>query len=130
MAKISLGISVGDIVRVDLNPTKGHEKQKDRFCLVIEKGTSQLNLIIILPITEDNGKRNSQFYIPIHNLKDAGLNKPSVVDCYQIRTISIERLSKSKSGSFRWGKVDDSILFDVRQRLACLFDIGEEHIVE
>jgi mRNA interferase MazF len=128
MEKISLNVEVGDIVRVSLDPTIGHEKKKERFCLVIEKGSNHLNLIIILPITNDTGKRNSQFYIPISNLKDAGLHKPSVIDCYQIRTVSIERLVKDRSGVFAVGKVDESILFDIRQRLAWLLDIGEEHV--
>lgn len=128
MEKISLAIEVGNIVRVALDPTVGNEKQKERFCLIIEKGNSHLNLIIILPITNDTGKRNSQFYVPITNLKEAGLHKPSVIDCYQIRTISIERLVKNKFGAFTIGKVDETVLFEVRQRLACLLDIGEEHV--
>lgn len=128
MGKISLGIEVGDVVKVDLEPTRGHEKKKERFCVVIEKGNSHLNLIIILPITEDNGKRNSQFYVPITNLKEAGLYKPSVIDCYQIRTIAIERLVKSKLGIFTIGKVHETVLFAVKQRLAWILDIGEEHV--
>ena len=128
MEKILLAIEVGDIVRVALDPTVGDEKQKERFCLVIEKGNSHLNLIIILPITNDNGKRNSQFYVPITNLKEAGLHKPSVIDCYQIRTISIERLVKNKFGALAVGKVNETALFEVRQRLAWLLDIGEEHV--
>ncbi len=84
------------------------KSKKERFCLVIEKGNSHLNLIIILPITNDTGKRSSQFYVPITNLKEAGLQKPSVIDCYQIRTISIERLVKNKYGSFAIGKVDEA----------------------
>lgn len=129
MEKISFEIEVGDIVRVGLDPSVGDEKQKERFCLVVEKGNSHLNLIIILPITNDTGKRNSQFYVPIKNIKEAGLHKPSVVDCYQIRTISLERLVKSKSGAFTIGRVDEIVLFEVRQRLAWLLDIGEEHVI-
>jgi len=125
---ISLELEVGYIVRVALDQTVGHEKKKERFCLVIEKGNSHLNLIIILPITNDTGKRTSQFYVPITNLKEAGLHKPSVVDCYQIRTISIERLVKNKFGIFAIGKAGEAVLFEVRQRLAWLLDIGEEHV--
>ena len=126
MEKISFTIEVGDIVRVSLDPTVGHEKKKERFCLVIEKGSSHLDLIIVLPITNDTGKRNSQFYVPITNLKEAGLHKQSVIDCYQIRTISTDRLIKVKS--FVIGKIDQAGLFEVRQRLAWLLDIGEEHV--
>lgn len=128
MEKVSLEIEVGNIVRVSLDPTVGHEKKKERFCLVIENGNSHLNLIIILPITNDTGKRSSQFYVPITNLKEAGLHKPSVVDCYQIRTIALERLVKNKVGTYIVGKVSEDVLFEVRQRLAWLLDIGEEHV--
>jgi mRNA interferase MazF len=128
MEKTLNGIEVGNIVRVNLDPTVGQEKQKERFCLVIEKGNSHLDLIIILPITNDTGKRSSHFYVPIKKLKEAGLHKPSVIDCYQIRTISIERLIKGSSGVFKAGKVDETVLFEVRQRLAWLLDIGEEHV--
>jgi len=128
MEKISSRIEAGDIVRVDLNPTVGHEKRKERFCLVVEKGCSHLDLIIVLPITEDTGKRGNKLYVQIADLKQAGLRKPSVVDCYQIRTVSIERLVKNKSGSFASGKVSEDVMFEVRTRLALLLDIGEEHI--
>lgn len=127
MERISLRIEAGDIVRVDLNPTVGHEKRKERFCLVVEKGSSHLDLIIVLPITNDTGKRSNKLYVQIDDLKQAGLNKPSVVDCYQIRSVSIERLVKSKSGSFAYGKVSEDVMFEVRKRLALLLDIGEEH---
>lgn len=128
MGKISLLLEVGDIVRVSLNPTVGDEKQKERFCLVVENGNSALNLIIILPITADNGNRLGQFYVPITNLKETGLSKPSVIDCYQIRTVSTERLLKNKYGSYSLGKIDENTLFQVRQRLSWILDIGEEHI--
>jgi mRNA-degrading endonuclease toxin of MazEF toxin-antitoxin module len=128
MAKISLEIEVGDVVRVSLDPTIGYEKKKERFCLVIERGCTHLNLIIVLPITGDTGNRNSSFYVPVINFKDAGLSKPSVIDCYQIRTLAVERLSKNKSGFFTWGKIDDNVLFEVKKRLVCILDIGEEHV--
>jgi mRNA-degrading endonuclease toxin of MazEF toxin-antitoxin module len=128
MEKILSAIEVGNIVRVGLDPTVGDEKQKERYCLVIENGNSHLNLIIILPVTNDTGKRNNLFYVPISNLKEAGLQKPSVIDCYQIRTISLERLVKNRAGSLIFGKVDANALFEVRQRLSWILDIGEEHV--
>lgn len=127
MEKTFYNIHAGDVVRVSLDPTIGHEKRKERYCLVIQDGATPLDLIIILPITNDNGKRDKFLYVPITNLKKAGLTKPSVIDCYQIRTISKERLRTNKSGNYLFGKVDEEILFEVRKRLACLFDIGVEH---
>lgn len=128
MVKISLRIEAGDIVKVDLNLV-GQEQRKERFCLVVEKGSSHLDLIIVLPITNYTGKKSNKLYVQIDDLKQAGLHKPSVVDCYQIRTVSIERLVKNKSGSFASGKVNEDVMFEVRKRLALLLDIGEEHIV-
>lgn len=128
MEKILQDIEVGDIVRVSLDPTVGHEKKKERFCLVVEKGNSHLNLMIILPITNDNGKRSSKLYVPIKDLTQAGLQKPSVIDCYQIRTIAFERLVKNRPGSFKCGKVSEEVMFEVRKILALLLDIGEEHV--
>jgi len=96
---------------------------------VVEKGSSHLDLIIVLPITNYTGKKSNKLYVQIDDLKQAGLHKPSVVDCYQIRTVSIERLVKNKSGSFASGKVNEDVMFEVRKRLALLLDIGEEHIV-
>lgn len=98
--------------------------------MVVEKGSSHLDLIIVLPITNDNGKRNNNLYVQVDDLKQAGLNKPSVIDCYQIRTVSIERLVKNRSSSFTNGKVSEEVMFKVREILAVLLDIGEEHIVD
>jgi len=128
MAKILKHIEAGDIVRVQLNPTIGHEKQKERFCLVVEAGSSHLNLLVVLPITEDNGKRHGGLFVSITNLDHAGLSKPSVIDCYQIRAISTLRLQRYNE-KIAIGRVGDEVLFEVRRRLASLLDIGEEHVV-
>ncbi len=48
----------GDIVRVDLDPTKGHEPQKSRPVLVVSASDFNLNasLTVVAPITSiDNG---------------------------------------------------------------------------
>jgi len=37
-------------------------------------------------------------------------------------------LHKNEWGTFIIGKVDEAVLFEVRQRLAWLLDIGEEHV--
>lgn len=129
MAKIFLMPDAGDVVRIQLDPTIGDEKRKERYCLVLESSSSHLNLLIILPITADNGRRQSHLFVPIVDLNEAGLSKPSVIDCYQIRTISTLRLKKSKTGSLSVGKVDEKTLFEVRKRLANLLDIGEEHLL-
>jgi len=119
MAKILY--EVGDVVFVNLNPTVKDEKGKTRPCLIIESGCTPLKLVIVIPITEDKGRRAYKIFAPIRDIKTAGLTKKSVVDCYQIRTISTERIVK------KVGQVGEDVLYEVRYRLAKILDIGEEH---
>ena len=111
----------GDVVYVNLDPTKGAEKSKVRPCLVLEAGASPLPLVIVLPITEDNGRRG-RLFVPIGDYSGAGLAKPSAVDCYQIRCLDVERLDA------RVGEVTEDVLEKVRRTLAIILDIGKEHV--
>lgn len=115
-------LNAGDVVEVCLDPVIGQEKNKRRPCLIIQSGGSHLQLVIILPITDATGKTNRRLYVDIANLKTAGLKKPSVVDCFQIRAVSVERILN------QLGQIEDSVLEDVRTRLAAVLDIGEEHV--
>ncbi len=54
--------------------------------------------------------------------KGHGLSKDSVIDCFQIRSISLERVAK------HLGHAEPQILDDVKYRLALILDIGEEHV--
>lgn len=121
MAKTSR-IEPGDVVYIKLDPTVGHEKQKTRPCLVLENGNgSRLNLLIVVPITNATSKVALPF-VMIDDLKRAGCHKPSVVDCYQIRCVSLERLGD------KIGSLSDETMDAVRKTIAILLDIGEEHI--
>ena len=123
-------LSVGDIVIVNLDPTVGHEKQKTRVCLVVEAGGTPLELIIVLPIIEYHPGRSKYFFVPIPNYLELGLTKPSAVDCYQIRTLSLKRLKKEKDHPHILGKVSKFTLDEVRKRLALILDITEDHLAD
>lgn len=129
MEKTLKPFNVGDIVIVNLDPTIGHEKQKTRMCLVIEAGGTPLELLIVLPITEYHAGRNIYFFVPIPNFQEVGLLKPSAIDCYQIRTLSVKRLKKTQNGQFLIvGTLSKSTLDEVRKRLALILDITREHV--
>ncbi len=117
-----LKIEVGDIFNINLNPTEGEEKSKIRPCIILQDQITPLRLVTILPITEDNGKRSDVFFVPIKNYQKVGLQKPSVVDCYQIRTVSIDRLQKNKIGN----AID--LIDDIKTRVANILEITGEHI--
>lgn len=116
-------IDVGDIFNINLNPTKGEEKSKTRPCIIIQNQVTPLKLVTVLPITEDTGRRSEVFFVPIHNYHEVGLKKPSVVDCYQIRTVSIDRLSENKLGNAV------ELIDDIKTRLANILEINEEHVI-
>ncbi len=115
--------AAGDIVLLNLDPTLGSEMRKSRPCLILEAGLSPLSLVIVLPITEAAGKLGVQLFVPIVDLKQGGLSKPSVIDCYQIRTVTTQRICKIL------GKVNEFVLFEVKKRLALVLEINEEHLV-
>lgn len=118
----TLKIEVGDIFNINLNPTEGEEKSKIRPCIILQNQITPLKLVTVLPITIDNGKRSDVFFVPINNYHEVGLRKPSVVDCYQIRTVSMDRLLKNKLGNAA-GLVDD-----IKRKLANILEINEDHI--
>lgn len=120
----SFDLKVGDVVQIDLKPSKGAEQFKERPCLVVEAEISPLKLIIVLPITDATGKTKGMLFVPIKDIEAAGLAKPSVIDCFQIRALDRIRIKKVL------GHVEDDILDKVRQRLAAILDIGQEHLLE
>lgn len=76
----------GDIVHLDLDPTKGSEQQGKRFALVLTpKYFNNLGLALIAPITT-GGKfaRDRGFAVPLFDTKITG-----VILTNQIRTIDI-----------------------------------------
>ena len=112
----------GDVVRVDLDPSRGNEQQKVRPVLVVSD-TNPLGLVIVLPIT-DAGRKTGRLFVAIGDLPAAGLSKPSVVDVFQIRCIDPVRLKG------KLGKVDDDVMNKVRAALADVLGIDEEHVAE
>ena len=118
----TLKIEVGDIFNINLNPTKGEEKSKIRPCIILQNQITPLKLVTVLPITIDNRKRSDVFFVTINNYHEVGLKKPSVVDCYQIRTISMDRLLKNKLGNAV------ELIDDIKKKLANILEITEDHI--
>lgn len=112
--------SVGEVVLIDLEPTKGHEQKKTRPCLVMNVHP-KLDLITVFPITDSAGKHGKVF-VEIKDTDTAGLSKSSVIDTYQIRTLSTVRILK------QIGKVSDEEIFNCRKSLALIYEIDEEHL--
>ena len=81
-----------DVYLADLNPTIGREQRGKRPVLIISNNYENLlDVLTILPIT--SLKKNRRVY-PNEFLLKNELEKPSIVLCQQIRTISKQRLVK------------------------------------
>jgi len=81
-----------DVYLADLNPTIGREQAGMRPVLIISNSYENLlDVVTIIPIT--SLKNNRRLY-PNELLLPDELQKPSILLCQQIRTISKKRLVK------------------------------------
>jgi len=106
--------SRGEIWTVELNPVRGHEQANARPALVIS--ADQFNhgpaeLVIIVPLT--TRAKGIPYHVPI-NPPEGGVTSRSYAKCEDIRSVSIERLSRY------WGTVTERVLEEVEDRLHIL----------
>ena len=82
-----------DIYLADLNPTIGREQKGTRPVLIISNEYENiLDILTIIPITS---LKNGRKVYPNELFLEHELEKPSILLCQQIRTISKERLVKN-----------------------------------
>lgn len=112
----------GDIYWVNLEPTLGDEIKKRRQVILLNPGhTKNLRLAIVVPIT--GWKKQWQehpFFVTLEPTSANGLSKKSVVDCFQIRAVSHQRLLR-KIGSISAAQLDR-----IRRAVALILDIDPE----
>ena len=77
-------VKQGDIVKINLNPTKGHEQSGFRPVIVVNNASHSRvsNMTIVCPITNTN--RNNPLHVKLKGLQTTGF-----VMCDQIRAIDI-----------------------------------------
>ena len=103
----------GEIWLVNLDPTVGAEIKKTRPAVIInDDALGKLPLRIIVPVTGWKEHYSiAPWMIKILPNEENGLNKISSIDCFQIRSVSQERLVE-KVGSItvnEISKVQDGI---------------------
>ncbi len=81
-----------DVYLADLNPSIGREQQGTRPVLIISNEYENLlDVVTIIPITS---RKEGRRVYPNEVLLEKELQKPSLILCQQIRTISKKRLIK------------------------------------
>lgn len=92
------GYRRGDIILVDLEPVRGSEQGKVRPCIIVQNDIANKFSPVtnIIPVTD--AKNIRKWYPCLVYLKkgEFGLEKDSVAQCNQIRTIdAVDRIIKS-----------------------------------
>src|SRR5438105_3481242 len=87
-------MSKGDVWLVNLDPTIGDEIRKVRPAVLVSRDAiGILALRVIVPITAWQEKfEGCGWLIPLEPDNANGLDKPSVADTFQVRSISTRRL--------------------------------------
>ena len=109
----------GEIWIVELDPTRGHEMQKTRYCLVIQSDVlnKKLPTYIIAPVTS---KVRPEWY-PIGIIVkkgESGLSRESQVMLNQIKACDITRFKR------KVGKLSENLLTQVNESLGFVLGLG------
>ena len=110
---VKIFMKQGEIWLINLDPTVGAEMNKTRPALIISvDALGKLPLKMIAPITDWKEQfANYPWMIKITPSKQNNLSKESAVDCYQVRSVSLERLSTLI------GSVESEIISKVQEAL-------------
>jgi len=108
----------GEIWLVNLDPTMGSEMKKTRPCLILNNNTvGKLPLKVIAPITDfKEHYRTIPWMVILEPTAENGLQKPSAVDLFQVRSLSEKRLVK------KIGSVERDTLRACRKSLDVVFE--------
>jgi mRNA interferase MazF len=108
-----------EIWLIDLDPTKGAEIQKKRPAIIVnDDRLGKLPLKVIVPITDWKDRYDiAPWMVKIEPNTTNGLSKTSSADCFQIRSISQERLIK------KLGNIDKSTLEEIKEAVRKVLDL-------
>lgn len=108
-----------EIWLIDLDPTKGAEIQKKRPAVIVNNNTlGKLPLKIVVPITDWKERyKVAPWMVQLEPNSQNGLSKTSAADCFQVRSLSQERLIR------KFGSIDENTLDEIKEALKKVFNI-------
>jgi mRNA interferase MazF len=115
-----MDIRRGDIVLVELDPTRGSEQRGTRPCLVVQNdvGNDNAPTTIVVPFTTSFGDDLYPFEVLV-TAEESHLQEDSVVMCSQIRTVSVDHRIEKVIGSIpeeRLREVDTALEYSLGLR--------------
>ena len=107
----------GDIVIVELDPTRGSEQRGTRPCLVVQNdvGNENAPTTIVVPFTTSFGDELYPFEVRV-SADECALREDSVALCSHLRTVSIEHRIVDVIGSVadeRMAEVDTALEYSL-----------------
>jgi len=112
----------GEIWLINLDPTIGAEIKKTRPSIIVnDNSLGKLPLKIIVPITDWKDRYEiAPWMIKIEPDNNNGLTKTSSADCFQVRSVSQERLAR------KIGTISEKLMDDIRIGLSKVLSIDIE----
>jgi len=103
----------GDVVVVELNPTRGSEQRGTRPCLVVQNdvGNENARTTIVVPFTTSFDEQVYPFEVLVP-AEECALGEDSVALCSQLRTVSTEHRITDNLGAIpaeRMEEVDTAL---------------------
>ncbi|MCK5209588.1 MAG: type II toxin-antitoxin system PemK/MazF family toxin [Cyclobacteriaceae bacterium] len=99
-------MNFGEVWDVNFSPKVGDEITKRRPAIIVNHDSmAALKLKVVVPIT-DGFRFIRDWHVVLHKTDLNGLDKDSVADCFQIKSISKERFIK-KRGELSQDEMDD-----------------------
>ena len=104
---------------IDLDPTKGAEIQKRRPAIIVNDNIlGKLPLKVVVPVTDWKDRYDiAPWMVKLEPNAQNGLSKESAADCFQVRSLSQERLIK------KLGFVDENTIEEVKEALKKVFSM-------
>jgi mRNA interferase MazF len=108
----------GEVWLINLDPTEGAEMKKTRPAIIINSNSlGRLPLKIVVPLTDWKERYSiAPWMVKIQPNAQNQLTKNSSADCFQIRSISDQRLIK------RIGEIDEFALSRIREAVKMVLD--------
>lgn len=84
----------GEVWLVDFAPKIGQEIDKHRPAIIVNHDSmGVLQLKVVVPVT-DAFRSLHEWHVLINPTLENGISKPSIVDCFQVKSISKARFKK------------------------------------
>ena len=98
----------GEVWLVNFDPSRGEEQQKTRPAVIMSPSeVGKLKLRIVVPITTwDDRYSVLPWFVKLAAIPSNGLTKVSGADAFQVKSVSVERLSKA-IGNLSPSQLDD-----------------------